>query len=127
MFVSLNILFWDALIADLLFKIHASEPDSDPTTPSPTYLPLVISNATLAIIAGSDTTSTVLSNILSYLIAHPEYMKKLRAEIDENFHLGDMVHGTSAIELSKLGSMKILNAIMYVVFSEAEYFIGSLP
>ncbi|KAF9543833.1 high nitrogen upregulated cytochrome P450 monooxygenase 2 [Agrocybe pediades] len=98
---------------DLFYHlIHASEPDSDPTAPNPTYLPLVVSNATLAIIAGSDTTSTVLSNIFYYLIHHPEYMKRLKAEIDEHFPLSDTVHGTSAIELGKLGSMKFLNAII---------------
>jgi cytochrome P450 len=40
------------------------------------------SEATLAIIAGSDTTSTALSNAVFYLIQHPAVLSRLRRELD---------------------------------------------
>ncbi|KAJ6526246.1 cytochrome P450 [Mycena vulgaris] len=57
----------------------------------PYPFPLMITNAILAIVAGADTTATVLSNALFYLLSHPESYKRLQAEVDENFPRG---HGT---------------------------------
>ncbi|KAF7333636.1 hypothetical protein MSAN_02406600 [Mycena sanguinolenta] len=55
----------------------------------PQPLPLVISNATLAIVAGSDTSATVLSNTFFFLLSHPESYHRLQSEIDEAFPPGD--------------------------------------
>ncbi|KAF7373203.1 Cytochrome P450 [Mycena sanguinolenta] len=55
----------------------------------PQPLPLVISNATLAIVAGSDTSATVLSNTFFFLLSHPESYDRLQSEIDEAFPPGD--------------------------------------
>jgi cytochrome P450 len=38
--------------------------------------------ASLAIVAGSDTTGTGLANAMCYLLAHPACMDRLRAEVD---------------------------------------------
>jgi cytochrome P450 len=70
-----------------------------------------ISDSTLTVLAGSDTTSTVLRNIMYFLLAYPEYFDKLRKEIDESFPYGD---GEEEIEVGKLSSMKLLNGVMCV-------------
>jgi cytochrome P450 len=44
--------------------------------------PTLASEASLAIVAGSDTTSMALANALFYLISHPASMARLRAELD---------------------------------------------
>jgi len=62
----------------------------------------------LTIIAGSDTSATVLSNIMYYLLVHQEYLIALRREIDENFPFKEQ----ASIEVSKLAGMKLLNAII---------------
>jgi len=83
--------------------LNASDPDSitDPF--------LSISDSVLTILIGSDTTAIVLRNIMYYLLAYPDYFQGLRAEIDENFSFKQQ----APIELAKLPSMKLLNAIMY--------------
>jgi cytochrome P450 len=67
----------------------------------------VISESALAIIAGSDTTSTVLSNIWFFMCQGPEYMKRLQAEIDETFP--DFEEPLNSLKLSQ---MPLLNAII---------------
>lgn len=84
------------------------EPDSE--IPS---AQLVISNGVLAIIAGSDTTASALSNCLFYLLLHRDCYDRLRAEVDSAFPLKD---GKLAVNLQKLQSLEYLNAFMLVAF-----------
>jgi cytochrome P450 len=66
--------------------------------------------AGLAILAGSDTTSTALANAMYYLITHPECMVRLRAELDEA--AGEGAAYDVDIEADKLGELKYLQAII---------------
>ncbi|KAF8970540.1 cytochrome P450 [Flammula alnicola] len=70
--------------------------------------PFIVNNAVLAIIAGSDTTSSALSNIIYYLLRYPEYFRRLRRETDEVFSFADC----TSIDISQLPSMKLLNAVI---------------
>ena len=63
----------------------------------------------MATLAGADTTASVLSGIIYYLLLNPEYLKRLRHEVDETF-TGDK---TAPIDTTKLSKMKLLNGIMY--------------
>lgn len=70
-------------------------------------LPNLMTEATLAIAAGSDTSSTTITNILYYLISHPKVLARLRNEIDSEFPAGaEIVVGTT------LTNMKYLNAVL---------------
>jgi cytochrome P450 len=76
----------------------------------PYPFPLAISNAVLAIIAGSDTSATVLSNTFFFLLSHPEVYKRLQLELDKVFPPGSKEPTDAAI----LSSLPYLNAVMYV-------------
>ncbi|KAF8899774.1 cytochrome P450 [Gymnopilus junonius] len=46
---------------------------------------LIVQNCLLAIIAGSDTTASILSSIVYLLLSHPDKYKKLQQEVDRFF------------------------------------------
>lgn len=77
---------------------------------------LVFRNALLAIVAGSDTTSSVLSNVFYYLLRHPTCHARLRAEIDEAFSSSSSGDGhgseSAVLEIDKLTNLSYLNAVM---------------
>jgi cytochrome P450 len=58
--------------------------------------------ASLAIVAGSDTTSTALANALFYLISHPASMARLREELDGTAPPGEDVPPEALSELPYL-------------------------
>jgi cytochrome P450 len=103
---------------------HLVNPNTSPhSLPSPTLMKLqidesgvqsepptkaeVLSDSALAIVAGSDTTATVLSNLFCFLLANPSTYTCLQAEVDilstEDLH--DHV---------RLAQMPYLNAVMFV-------------
>ena len=55
---------------------------------SPTR-PVVISDGLMAIIAGADTTSSVLSNIFWCLLNHPDVYKRLQEEVDRFYPVSE--------------------------------------
>jgi cytochrome P450 len=64
----------------------------------------------LALVAGSDTTSTTLANVVFNLITNPKVFASLRAEIDSLEH-----NETSVVVLDgeqPLGDLKYLNAVI---------------
>ncbi|KAJ7266574.1 cytochrome P450 [Mycena rebaudengoi] len=67
-----------------------------------------VANSSVAIVAGSDTTATVLSNILFYLLSNPEPYARLQAEVDEAFPRGSEEPNNSAT----LANMAYLNAVI---------------
>lgn len=91
-----------------------NEGGADATTPKATStldLSEVIVNGELAIVAGSDTTSTTLSGVFFNLLTHPEYYERLRREVDEVFPMGeDPLSDANAG--ARMAEMKYLNAVM---------------
>jgi cytochrome P450 len=67
----------------------------------------VMSDASLVIVAGADTTSTTLSNIFYYLMSNREAYVKLQAEVDLFFPPGE-----DATDIAKHQKMDYLNAVM---------------
>ncbi|THG99327.1 hypothetical protein EW026_g3001 [Hermanssonia centrifuga] len=65
-----------------LFYYLSNEDGGDAQSPSPA---LVISDGALAVVAGSDTTASVLSNIFWCLLSHPEVYKRLQQEVDQYY------------------------------------------
>ena len=61
----------------------------------------------LAIVAGSDTPATALSNLWYFLLRHPECAEQLRKEIDAAFPPGEDV-----MDFSRHAEMPYLNACM---------------
>lgn len=82
----------------------------------PPSLPTMIADGLLAIIAGSDTTSTVLTSVVYFLLRHPEAHQRLQAEIAENFLPEE--EPTDSMRLSR---MPWLNACMYVALLNEAY------
>lgn len=63
----------------------------------------------VAIVAGSDTTSTTISGAFYYLLTNPEQYARLRKEVDETFPPGE----EEPSDGTRLAQMKFLNAVMY--------------
>lgn len=68
-----------------------------------------VSSSLLAIVAGSDTTSSVLSNLFYYLLSHPEYFQRLRAALDAVFPPSDL---NETINPRQLDDLPLLNAVI---------------
>ncbi|KAJ7097746.1 cytochrome P450 [Mycena belliarum] len=75
---------------------------------APYPFPLVVSNAVLAIIAGSDTSATVLTNTFFLLLAHPGSYRRLQAELDGAFPVG----GKEPTDAAVLAGLPYLNAVI---------------
>lgn len=73
--------------------------------------PIIVGNAILTIVAGSDTTASVMSSIICYLLCHPDVYKRLRDELDHAFPYVD-ADGVPVIETEKLSSLNLLNAVI---------------
>lgn len=67
-----------------------------------------MADSLLAILAGSDTTSTVLSGLFYFLLTHPEEYRRLRDEVDRMFPPGE----GDPFDSVKLSEMPFLNAVM---------------
>ncbi|TFY83086.1 hypothetical protein EWM64_g922 [Hericium alpestre] len=48
----------------------------------------VVADGSLTVVAGSDTSATVMTTFFYYILLHPEYMKDVRAEVDAVYSLG---------------------------------------
>ncbi|KAI0756346.1 high nitrogen upregulated cytochrome P450 monooxygenase 2 [Daedaleopsis nitida] len=87
---------------DLFYYLN-NEDGAEPTPP----LSEVIADGTLAIVAGSDTTSSVLSSIFYCLLTHPEAYARLRAEVDTYYPPGE-----DALNTKYHAEMPYLNAVI---------------
>ena len=70
---------------------------------------IVAGDGVLAIVAGSDTTSSVLTAFLYYLLLNPEAYKRLQEEIDSAF-----TGGEEPLDAVKLSQMEWFNCCMWV-------------
>jgi cytochrome P450 len=68
-----------------------------------------VQNGQLAIIAGSDTTRSVLTAALHHLLRNPQAYERLQAEVDGAFPSGE-----EPLDVTKLGQMEWLNGSMWV-------------
>ena len=64
-------------------------------------------NGTLAIIAGSDTTSSILTAVIYYLLLNPAAYERLQEEVDSAFPSGE-----EPIDAVKLSHLEWLNGCM---------------
>ncbi|EJD01468.1 cytochrome P450 [Fomitiporia mediterranea MF3/22] len=69
---------------------------------------VVTSDAVLAVLAGTDTTATVLGGLFYNLLTHAEDLQRLRNEVDQVFPPGE----GDATDISKLNGMEYLNAVI---------------
>ncbi|KAF9255163.1 cytochrome P450 [Marasmius fiardii PR-910] len=69
---------------------------------------VVASDSVLAMVAGSDTTSTSIANVFWCLLSHPECYKKLRAEVDREYPPGT----DPLLDTARHGNLKYLNACL---------------
>ncbi|KAI9446339.1 high nitrogen upregulated cytochrome P450 monooxygenase 2 [Lactarius indigo] len=85
---------------DLFYYLSGEEtPDSERQSPA-----ALAENGMLAIIAGSDTTSSVLTAALYYLLCNPLAYERLQAEVDGAFPSGE-----EPLDGTKLSQMEWLN------------------
>jgi cytochrome P450 len=68
------------------------------------------SEAGLAIVPGSDTTSTALANMIFYLIQYPSYFRRLRDEVDAA--AGEGAAYDVDIDSDQLVNLKFLQAVI---------------
>lgn len=79
-------------------------------------LPMMIPNVVTAIVAGSDTASSVLACTIYYLLQHPDYLHRLQKELDAAFPPAEH----PPIQLKELVNLELLNAIMFVYLSRLD-------
>ncbi|KAL5476669.1 hypothetical protein ACEPAI_2855 [Sanghuangporus weigelae] len=92
---------------DLFYHLIGEGKDDDSKMTQAQLNELVVSGE-LAIVAGSDTTSTTLSGVFFYLLTHPECYDRLRKEVDAVFPPGE----GEPFDGARLAEMKYLNAVI---------------
>ena len=104
---------------DLFFYLANEDSDASLSHSEKSYIPygnvpyelaLLRENCKVAIIAGSDTTATTISNVFYYLLMNRGVLARLRTELDEAFPPGD----GEPFDFVKLSELKVLNAVMCV-------------
>ncbi|KAF8481478.1 cytochrome P450, partial [Russula emetica] len=85
---------------DLFYYLSGEEL---PETERPSFGDIA-QNGMLAIIAGSDTTSSILSTIIYYLLLNPAAYKRLQEEVDSAFPSGE-----EPLDVAKLSHLEWLN------------------
>ncbi|KZT08063.1 cytochrome P450 [Laetiporus sulphureus 93-53] len=88
-----------------LFHLISGEGVAESERPS---LPVIMEGTVIAIVAGSDTTATALSNAFYFLCANPSYYARLRAELDSEFPPGK----GEPTDTTKLARLQYLNAVI---------------
>ena len=96
-----------ALFLASIFGSKANQSNEDNAEKVSPPRELVISDGVLAIIAGSDTTATTLSNVFYSLLSHPEAYQRLQEEVDRYYPPGE-----DALTPNQHASMPYLDAVM---------------
>ena len=98
---------WSGMLTPHWNRIQSGEDLPDlPEAERPSYADIA-QNGTLAIIAGSDTTSSVLTSIVYYLLLNPVAYKHLQEEVDSAFPSGE-----EPLDAMKLSQLEWLNGCM---------------
>ncbi|EED14437.1 cytochrome P450, putative [Talaromyces stipitatus ATCC 10500] len=84
-------------------------------------LPDLVANANLMVIAGSETTATILSGTIYYLCTHPRVMQKLLDEVRTSFNSSD------EINIARISHLKYINAVIDESFRLYPPAAGSHP
>ncbi|KAK5728388.1 hypothetical protein LTR15_001524 [Elasticomyces elasticus] len=84
-------------------------------------MPDLVANANLMVIAGSETTATILSGTTYFLLTHPEVMKKLVHEIRTSFTSADQIN------ISEVSKLKYINGVLDESFRLYPPAAGSHP
>lgn len=71
----------------------------------------ILSDGTLAIVAGTDTIKTTLAAIFYHLLLNPSSYQRLQDEVDQLFPSPD-----DPMDFNKLKEMEYLDACMYVTY-----------
>ncbi|KAJ5917472.1 Averantin hydroxylase [Penicillium verhagenii] len=83
--------------------------------------PDLVANANLMVIAGSETTATILSGTVYYLCTHPHVMQKLLEEVRTSFAASD------EINIARISKLKYINAVIDESFRLYPPAAGSHP
>lgn len=83
--------------------------------------PDLVANANLMVIAGSETTATILSGTVYYLCTHPAVMQKLLEEVRTSFTASD------EINIARISKLKYINAVIDESFRLYPPAAGSHP
>lgn len=84
-------------------------------------LPDLVANANLMVIAGSETTATILSGTIYYLCTHPRVMQKLLDEVRGSFESSDQIN------IARISQLKYINAVIDESFRLYPPAAGSHP
>ncbi|KAL1951367.1 hypothetical protein VTO73DRAFT_516 [Trametes versicolor] len=87
---------------DLFYYLN-NEDGAEATPP----LSQVVADGALAVVAGSDTTSSVISNLIFFVLTHPEVYARLRTEVDFYYPPGE-----NALNTTHHADMPYLNAVI---------------
>jgi cytochrome P450 len=67
----------------------------------------LVMDASIALVAGSDTTAVALSNVFYYLLVHSQVLTRLRDELESHLPPGD-----ENLDMTLLGQLPFLNAVI---------------
>lgn len=84
-------------------------------------IPDLVANANLMVIAGSETTATILSGTTYYLLTHPHVMEKLVHEVRTSFNSPD------DININEVSKLKYINGVLDESFRLYPPAAGSHP
>jgi cytochrome P450 len=90
----------------ILFWNRLQSGEDLPETERPIFRDIA-QNGMLAIIAGSDTTSSILTAIIYYLLLNPAAYERLQEEVDSAFPSGE-----EPLDVVKLSHLEWLNGCM---------------
>lgn len=88
-----------------------SQGDDGETERQRPSIPDILSDGTLAIVAGTDTIKTTLAAIFYHLLLSPACYQRLRDEVDQVFP-----NPEDPMDFKKLSEMEYLGACMYVTY-----------
>ncbi|KAJ2992866.1 hypothetical protein NUW54_g7834 [Trametes sanguinea] len=80
-----------SLVLKDIVALHSPDHQNNDDQPDKPHPPIqqLLDDGVLAVVAGSDTTSSALTSLVFCLLSHPNAMKRLQAEVDEYYPAGE--------------------------------------